>query len=304
MITFVGIGIFTGVFVLIASALCAVGLMTLMDSGISAGALYIVAGVLVAVFGLCVGGMITQVEAGNVGLEKTFGGVTGKVYEPGLVIKAPWVDVIPFNVQEQSVQQSIMGGSKDKLQYTADVSFVFKPDPAYAGYLYEEIGLNYQDVAISNQVRDKCREVFGQFDGLYSYSDGREVVGVALEAAVTPVFEKRHLILLDCNLRDYSLDKTIMAAAAEKMAVDQKVETAQNQLRIKEVEAQMMIIEANAIAEYQDIVSRGIDEKLIQWRGQEKLAEAAAGNMIIVVTDGSSTLPMNLMVEQPAHGGE
>lgn len=44
-------------------------------------------------------GCFAIVDAGHVGIEKTFGKVSDNVYPPGLHLKMPWVEVVPFNVQ-------------------------------------------------------------------------------------------------------------------------------------------------------------------------------------------------------------
>ncbi len=250
---------------------------------------------------LCIGLgtlVVTTVDAGNVGIEKTFGAVSDKTYNPGLIIKAPWVEIIPFNVQQHESTQLVAGGSRDELQYTAEVAFIYQVDKHHAPWIYREIGIDYENVAITSQMRDACREVLGKYDAMYVYADGKDVVKAALFERVRPEFEKRHLILIDVNLRDYDPPTVVKDAAAEKQAVEQRYQMSLNQKKIKEVEAEMMQIEAEAIAEYQKTVSEGISEQLIMWRGQEKLAEAAQhGNMILIVTDGKTNIPMNMLID-------
>ena len=240
-------------------------------------------------------GCFATVDAGHVGIEKTFGKVSDHVYQPGLHIKMPWVEIVPFNVQQHESTQSVVGGSKDELEYTAEVAFIYQVDRQYAPWIYTEIGLDYENVAITSQMRDACREVLGKYNAMYVYAEGKDVVKAAMMERVQPEFEKRHLNLLDVNLRDYDPPKVVKDAAAEKQAVEQRYQTALNQKKIETVNAEIMQIEAGAIANYQRTVSEGIDDRLIMWRGQEKLAEAAQhGNMVIVVTDGKGNFPFML----------
>lgn len=277
------------------------GIVSAISSGITTNKTFIVIGFVLFLFG-CVGSsLVTTVDAGHVGIEKTFGAVSDNIYNPGLIIKAPWVEIVPFNVQQHESMQPVTGGSKDELQYTAEVAFIYQVDKQYAPWIYREIGLEYENVAITSQMRDACREVLGKYDAMYVYAEGKDVVKAALFDRVEPEFTKRHLILLDVNLRDYDPPQVVKDAAAEKQAVEQKYQMSLNQKKIKEVEAEMMQIEAEAIAEYQKTVSEGISDQLIMWRGQEKLAEAAQhGNMIIVVTDGKTNIPMNMLVDGKA----
>lgn len=278
--------------------LAAVGVMAIAeDVNVSSIGVFLIGLVFV---GIAVGGgtCVTSVDAGYVGIEKTFGAVSDDVRQPGLIIKPPWVEIVPFNVQQHESTQVVSGGSKDELHYDADIAFIYQVDRNYAPWIYREIGLDYENVAITSQMRDACREVLGKYDAMYVYAEGKDVVKSSLYDRVQPEFAKRHLILLDVNLRNYDPPQVVKDAAAEKQAVEQRYQTAINQKKIKEVEAEMMQIEAEAIATYQRTVSEGISDQLIMWRGQEKLAEAAAhGNMIIVVTDGKSNIPMNMLVD-------
>jgi regulator of protease activity HflC (stomatin/prohibitin superfamily) len=278
--------------------LLALGVITVMSSDIKTNKSFIIAGLALFLIGCIGGSIVTTIDAGHVGIEKTFGAVSDSTYNPGLIIKSPWVEIIPFNVQQHESMQVISGGSKDELQYTGEIAFIYQVDKRYAPWIYREIGLEYENVAITSQMRDACRDVLGKYDAMYVYAAGKDVVKAALFERVEPEFERRHLILLDVNLRDYDPPQVVKDAAAEKQAVEQRYQTALNQKKIKEVDAEMMQIEAEAIAMYQKTVSEGISDHLIMWRGQEKLAEAAQhGNMIIVVTDGKTNIPMNMLVD-------
>jgi prohibitin 1 len=247
------------------------------------------------------GGCFAQVEAGNVGLYKTFGKVSTEIAQPGLIVKAPWVDVVPFNVQQHETIEAIEGGSQDKVRYTANIAFIYQIDPAYAGWMYNEIGSDYQNVAISSNVRDSIREVLGKYDAMYAYADGREEVSKAVYAKAKPVFAERHIILLNANFRDYDIPVEIKNAAATKKATEQQIETAKAKVEIEKMNAQALVETGKGIAEYQEIVKQGLSEQLIQWRGQEKLVEAAkSGNMIIVVTDGKANFPFIMPSEKKA----
>lgn len=285
MLIALAIGIVIAVFIFI------LGMFLLGDDKNAIGnivAVAIVVGLLVFLGISC----IHTVDAGNVGIKKTFGKTAPDIAMPGLVFTAPWTSVIPFNVQQHESFQPITGGSRDQVMYSANVAFIYQVDPNYAVWVYNEIGNNYENVAITSNVRDACREVLGNYNAMYSYAEGREDVSKALYSKLVPVFAERHLILLNVNFREYDIPEEIKSAAATKKATEQQIETARAKIDIKKMEAQALVEEGKGIAEYQKIVSEGINEQLIKWRGQEKLAEAAShGNTILVVTDGEATLP-------------
>ncbi|MFA7067188.1 MAG: hypothetical protein WC199_10430, partial [Dysgonamonadaceae bacterium] len=87
------------------------GIVSAISSGITTNKTFIVIGFVLFLFG-CVGSsLVTTVDAGHVGIEKTFGAVSDNIYNPGLIIKAPWVEIVPFNVQQHESSQTIAGGS-------------------------------------------------------------------------------------------------------------------------------------------------------------------------------------------------
>jgi len=235
----------------------------------------------------------TSIEAGNVGVYKTFGRVDlDHIAEPGLVFKPPWVDVINFNVQQHEVIEQLDGGSKDRVKYVADLAIIYQVDPKYAPWIYQEIGTQYEGLAISSNVRDTIREVLGQYEAMYAYSDGREQVSKSVYVAITPVLAERHLRLLNSNFRTYDIPNEIKNAAALKKSTEQQIETAAAKVQIEKQNALALVEVGKGIQQYQQIVQQDLTPELIQWRGQEKLVEAARyGNMIIVVTDGRSSLP-------------
>ena len=62
-----------------------------------------VAVILVAMGVLTVGGMmcVTSIDAGTVGVKDTFGNVDEIVFQPGLVVKNPFTNVVQMNTKTQ-----------------------------------------------------------------------------------------------------------------------------------------------------------------------------------------------------------
>ena len=67
-------------------------------------------------------------------------------------------------------------------------------------------------------------------------------------------------------------------------------------LQKEEQEADRKRIEAKGIADFQDIVSKGISDQLLQWKGieaTEKLANSS-NTKVIVIGSGKNGLPLIL----------
>jgi regulator of protease activity HflC (stomatin/prohibitin superfamily) len=67
-------------------------------------------------------------------------------------------------------------------------------------------------------------------------------------------------------------------------------------LQKQEQETRRMKIEATGVAQYQEIVAKGIDENLLRWKGIEatKQLAASANTKIVVIGGGKDGLPIIL----------
>jgi regulator of protease activity HflC (stomatin/prohibitin superfamily) len=97
-------------------------------------------------------------------------------------------------------------------------------------------------------------------------------------------------------LRDIQLPETL------KMAIEAKQRAEQDSLQMEYVltkekqEAERKRVEAQGVADFQKIVTQGISEQLLQWKGieaTEKLA-LSPNTKIIVVGGGKTGLPLIL----------
>jgi regulator of protease activity HflC (stomatin/prohibitin superfamily) len=67
-------------------------------------------------------------------------------------------------------------------------------------------------------------------------------------------------------------------------------------LEKEKLEAERKRIEAQGISDFQNIVSKGISEQLLQWKGieaTEKLAQSA-NSKVVVIGSGKNGLPLIL----------
>jgi prohibitin 1 len=106
----------------------------------------------------------------------------------------------------------------------------------------------------------------------------------------------RGIVVENVLLRDIQLPETLAAAIEAKQKAEQASLQMEYVLTKEKQEADRKRIEAQGIADFQRIVTAGISEPLLQWKGieaTEKLAESA--NTKVVVIGGAKTgLPVIL----------
>jgi regulator of protease activity HflC (stomatin/prohibitin superfamily) len=105
-----------------------------------------------------------------------------------------------------------------------------------------------------------------------------------MAAELRKLVEPRGLVVESTPLRKLTLPRRLAAAIEEKLGAEQESQRMQFVLERERQEAERRRIEAQGIADFQRIVSQGIDERL-RWKGIEstqKLAESQNAKVVIV----------------------
>ena len=97
-------------------------------------------------------------------------------------------------------------------------------------------------------------------------------------------------------MRKITLPRGLTASIEEKLKAEQESQRMQFVLQRETQEAERKRIEAKGIADFQDIVSKGISEQLLKWKGIEATEKLASSNntKIVVVGSGKDGLPIIL----------
>jgi len=97
-------------------------------------------------------------------------------------------------------------------------------------------------------------------------------------------------------LKQIVLPAKLTAAIENKLQMQQESQRMDFVLQKEEQEAQRKRIEAQGISDFQQIVSNGIDDRLLRWKGIEATVELAKSNnaKVVVVGQGKDGLPLIL----------
>jgi regulator of protease activity HflC (stomatin/prohibitin superfamily) len=95
-------------------------------------------------------------------------------------------------------------------------------------------------------------------------------------------------------LRDLKLPDTLKQAIEAKQQAQQEAQRMEFVLQRERQEAERKRVEAQGIKDFQNIVSEGISEKLLEWKGIEATVELAksANSKLVVVGNTKSGLPL------------
>ncbi|WP_286277973.1 prohibitin family protein [Naasia aerilata] len=232
--------------------------------------------------------------------------VDGIETSEGLHTKAPWDDVIEFDVRNQQVKYIAdgrttdnAGGLPDGAQITVqdkegvsaniDVTVQYSIARDAVGDIYrvyrDEEGLRQK--LILNDIRSVVRDVPGNFTTLEVLTD-RPAVRAAVVKALEAKWEGKGLIVEDVSLQEIRYPDTVTTAFADAQQAQIAVTTEQAKLDATKVSAQQKVVQAQAEADANALLNSSLTPSILQQRYLDTLKElAAAGNLVI--TDGTNS---------------
>ena len=236
---------------------------------------------------------ILVVPAGHVAVLTLFGKVDPDELPEGLHIINPLKRAHIMSVRTQEVTQSADVPSKEGLTVGLDVSLLFHLSPDKASEVYKTVGENYVEVLVIPVFRSAIRNVTVNYEAKALYTSGRDVIAQAIHKEMEEMLLKRGIVVEKVLLRAIRLPKMVEEAINNKLAAEQEAERMKYILEKERQEAERKRIEAQGIADFQRIVSEGIDDRYLKWKALEtvnKLAESP--NSKFVILGDKSGLPI------------
>ncbi len=241
----------------------------------------------------------TQIDSGYRGVKYfKFGDGTemGRVYSEGFNWHLPWNSIFTYNIKLQEAKETLKLLSSDGATISMDVSVWYRPDVSKLDSLQVTVGPNYYDVIVAPALRGEGRSIAGRYKPEELYSTKREEIASEMLSAVQSKTLDKYIDVQNIIIRDVLLPQRISDAINEKLAAQQEAQRMEFILQKEQQEAERKRIEAQGIADFQKIVTAGISEKLLQWKGietTEKLAESP-NTKIIVIGNPKNGLPLIL----------
>jgi len=236
--------------------------------------------------------MVKIVPPGHVGVLILFGKVHDSITE-GLHLVNPLVNMELMNVRTQEIFEHAEAPSKEGLNVELEVSCLYHLNPREAMKVYRQIGPNYQEIVVKPQFRSAIRGVTVRHDAKDLYTSSREMIANEIFEDLATDMDKRGIDVEKILLRRIQLPASVVEAINSKLAAEQEAQRMRFVLAKEEQEAERKRIEAQGIQNFQRIVSRGISDQLLRWKGIEATAKLAEStNAKVVVIGGRDGLPL------------
>ena len=234
------------------------------------------------------------VRTGHVGVVSIFGRVTGQTLSEGLHFVNPVAAVTELSVKTQEEKERASVPSKEGLIMGLEASVLYHLDPKRAAEVYQQIGPNYAEVLLQPTFRSAIRAITAGNSAASLYSDARETIARQIMDDVTRQVAPRGVIIENVLLRDLQLPDTLKHAIEAKQQAQQEAQRMEFVLQREKQEAERKRVEAAGIKDFQDIVTQGISEKLLEWKGIEATMELvkSQNSKVIVVGNSRNGLPL------------
>ena len=217
----------------------------------------------------------------------------------GFHFVSPLSTVYKYDLREQQKQERVDVLANNGLAISLDASVIFHPMATELYQLHTEVGPDYYDVLIGPILRSRARKVVGRYSPEELYSTKRDEVERELLQEVARKIEGKHLQIDAILIRDVHLPKIVEDAINRKLEQEQRALEMAFVLERERQEAERKRIEAGGIADFQQIISKGLNDKLLQWKGieaTEKLA-LSPNSKTVVIGSGKGGLPIILNTE-------
>jgi len=238
----------------------------------------------------------TIVPAGNVGVVDLFGNVEDEERKPGFTLKNPLSSIKLFSTKTRLMDFTCAVPSKEGLIVTLNISLQYRVDPEKAVELYKKVGVNFQDVIIAPAMRSAVRNETSARDAKALYTSEREQIRSDLLQSLKKSLYDRGIIVEDVPLRNIILPEKLTSAIERKLEMEQESERMNFVLLKERQEAQRKAIEAKGIADFQQIVKAGLDDKYLRWKGIEATVDISQSDnaKVVVIGSGKNGLPLIL----------
>ena len=260
--------------------------------------LFIVGGLVLLLLFVASSSFLT-IEAGERGvLFRRFSGGLDKdnIYAPGFHVVAPWNEMFVYEVREQQISEPLEVLSSNGLTIGTDVTVRVAPQADRIGELHETFGRQYVERLIKPEIRSAVREVIGRYTPEELYSTKRAEVQTGIQESLERALADNYINLQATLIRDIELPDRVKAAIEQKLEAEQEAQRYDFLLDQERKEAERKIIEAEAKAKSNDILTASLNDRILQDKGIDATAELAKSpnSKVVVIGGGGDGLPLIL----------
>lgn len=211
--------------------------------------------ILISILALVVIGVIAAasvkiVDAGHRGVLLTWSAVDTTVppLKEGLHFVTPFAnDVVNIEVRTLKFDRSTTSASKDLQTVSTTVTVNYRPSPESVNYLYQNLGLDYQNRVIQPAIDETVKQVTAKYNAEELITK-RPLVKSDIEEAIRERLNAFNILTDVVSITDFQFSPLFAQAIESKVEAEQNALRAENDLRRIQVEAQQNEAKAQGVA--------------------------------------------------------
>ena len=217
--------------------------------------------------------MYFGIDAGDRGVVLRFGDVN-RIVEPGPHFKVPFAeDVVRMTVRVQKSTTKTEAASRDLQVVQTTMVLNYNLDPAKAGEMYSNIGLNYSERVIEPAVKESFKAAAARYTAEELISK-REALKTEVRNYLRDRLVVYGITVVELSITDFEFSQEFNKAIESKQTAEQNALRAKRDLDRIKVEAQQKIASAQAEAESLRLQRQVISPELIKLRQIEAQMKA------------------------------
>jgi regulator of protease activity HflC (stomatin/prohibitin superfamily) len=262
--------------------------------------------------------VVVTVPSGHVGvLWRRFG--NGTVLDPrqlrneGLRGLLPWNLLYIYDLRLQSMTDTYNAISSDGVSLTATMNVRFRLQRDAVPVLHQAVGPDYLQLLVRPGIGSLTREVMAEYTAEQVYSTARQEIQERIrslaEARLSEKMMEREgeeesyrislkdtIILYDTLVQGIELPQVVAAAINRKTEQYYIAEEYKFRVEREKRESERKKIEAQGVRDFQQIVSQGISDSYLRWRGIEATLQLSqsTNSKVVIIGNAKDGLPVIL----------
>jgi len=218
---------------------------------------------------------------------------TEKIYKDGVVWHWPWTTMVDYNQQWQTYTEKVAILTKDELHINLTVSVTLRPNQKELPELELEVGRDYYNRVVRPEFISITRNIFSNYK--YSVvSPESPLIEKEIYNRLIQETQGKHLQFDNVTVDHIKYPPVVTSAVNNKLAVQQKIEQKDYELKIAAKDAEIQRTLAAGQRDAQQIIDAGLTPLYLQYKAlevQDKLSQSTNAKFFFVPV-GKDGLPI------------
>jgi prohibitin 1 len=240
------------------------------------------------------------IRQGEVGVPRTFGKYSDKVYTSGLRSFNPFTStIVKVSTQTENIEVAVDIPSREGLTIRSEVSILYNVVQRDAPDLLRNIGMDFEETVILPVFRSAVADVTSKFYAKDMHSGSRAQIEIEIRELMMKTMKDKGILIEAVLLKSIQLPRSLAKAIEDKLEAEQQAQRMEFELQRQKQEAERQRIQAQGVSDANAIITKGLTPAILQFKAIEAwLALSQSPNAKVIISNG--TVPMMI---NPQDGG-